>query len=65
MATLTEADEARILAAIAQGEAEVRFADGRMVKYRTVAEMQQALALARSERTVPMNRTTLAGFRRD
>jgi hypothetical protein len=65
MATLTETDEARILAAIAQGEAEVRFADGRTVKYRSVSEMREALALARSERTVPMNRTTLAGFRRD
>lgn len=62
---LTQADEDAILQAIARGEAEVRFADGRSVKYRTVAEMREALSVARSERSVPMNRTTLASFRRD
>lgn len=62
---LTLADEDAILAALARGEAEVRFADGRSVKYRSVAEMQQALAIARSERSVPMNRTTVTSFRRD
>lgn len=61
----TLADEDAIQAAIVRGEAEVRFADGRTVKYRSVAEMREALAIARSERSVPMNRTTLAGFRRD
>lgn len=62
---LTTADEEAVLAAIVRGEAEVRFADGRMVKYRSVSEMKEALALARSERTVPLNRTTSASFRRD
>lgn len=62
---LSVADEAALLSAIAQGESEVRFADGRTVKYRTVGELREALALVRSERSVPMNRTTLAGFRRD
>lgn len=62
---LTTADEDRILAAIARGESEVRFSDGRTVKYRSVSELRDALSLARSERSVPMNRTTLAGFRRD
>jgi hypothetical protein len=61
----TLADEDAISAAIVREEAEVRFADGRTVKYRSVAEMREALAIARSERSVPMNRTTLAGFRRD
>ena len=62
---LTQADEDSILAAIARGEAEVRFSDGRMVKYRSIGELREALSIARAERTVPMNRTTLAGFRRD
>ena len=61
---LTEADEAVILQAIARGEQKVRFADGREVTYRSIAELQQALAIARSERSVPMNRTTLSSFRR-
>ena len=61
---LTEADESVILSAIARGEQKVRFADGREVTYRTVAELQQALAIARSERSVPLNRTTLGSFRR-
>lgn len=62
---LTSADEDAVLAAIVRGESEVRFADGRTVKYRSVAEMKEALSLTRSERTVPMNRTTAASFRRD
>jgi hypothetical protein len=62
---LTQADEDAILAAIARGEQKVRFSDGREVTYRSVTELQQALAIARSERSVPMNRTTLASFRRD
>lgn len=62
---LTTADEDAILAAIARGESKVRFSDGREVTYRTVTELNQALAIARSERSVPMNRTTLGSFRRD
>lgn len=62
---LTQADEDAILAAIARGESEVRFSDGRMVKYRSIGDLRQALAVARSERSVPMNRTTLTSFRRD
>ena len=61
---IATADEDAILAAIARGEAEVRFADGRSVKYRSVGELREALALARSERSVPMNRTTLTSFSR-
>jgi hypothetical protein len=62
---LTLADEDAILQAIARGESEVRFADGRSVKYRGIAELQQALAIARSERSIPLNRTTLTSYRRD
>jgi hypothetical protein len=62
---LTSADADAVLAAIARGESEVRFADGRSVKYRSIAELREALALVRTEMSVPMNRTTLAGFRRD
>lgn len=59
------ADEEAIRAAIARGESEVRFADGRSVKYRSVAELIEALGAIRAGQSVPMNRTTLAGFRRD
>lgn len=61
----TEADEDRIIAAVARGELSVRFADGRQVTYRSVAELRDALALIRQERSVPMNRTTLTSFVRD
>ena len=63
--SFSAADEEAIRAAIARGESEVRFADGRTVKYRSVAELVQALGVVTSGRSVPMNRTTLASFRRD
>ena len=62
---LTQADEDAILLAIAKGEQKVRFADGREVTYRSVTELREALAIARAERSIPMNRTTLSSFRRD
>lgn len=60
-----QADEDRIIAAIARGELSVRFADGRQVTYRSVAELRDSLAIIRQERSVPMNRTTLTSFVRD
>jgi hypothetical protein len=44
---------------------EVRFSDGRTVKYRSITEMSQAIAALRRELSAPMNRTTLSAFRRD
>lgn len=61
----SQADEDRLITAIARGEMQVRFADGRQVTYRSVAELRDALALIRQERSVPMNRTTLTQFARD
>jgi hypothetical protein len=62
---LTTADEDALLIAIARGEQRVRFSDGREVTYRSVAELREALAIARAERSIPMNRTTGATFSRD
>lgn len=62
----TQADLDALEAALAQGEMRVRFADGREVQYRTVAELRSALAaLSPRVSSVPFNRTTLTGFARD
>ena len=45
----SQADVDAILAAIAQGTEQVRFSDGRQVTYRSVTEMQAALATIRAE----------------
>jgi hypothetical protein len=60
---ITEADEERILAAIARGEMKVRFTDGREVTYRSVSELREALSILRAQ-SIPMNRTTLPAYRR-
>lgn len=63
----TQADIDALTAAMAQNGAvlEVRFSDGRTVKYRSIGEMSQAIAVLRREMTLPMNRTTLSAFARD
>jgi hypothetical protein len=63
----TQADIDALTAAMAQNGAvmEVRFSDGRTVKYRSITEMSQAIAALRRELSVPMNRTTLSAFVRD
>lgn len=63
----TQADIDALTAAMAQNGSvlEVRFSDGRTVKYRSIGEMSQAIAVLRREMTTPMNRTTLSAFRRD
>jgi hypothetical protein len=62
----TQADVDALITAIASNVAEVRFSDGRSVKYRTVGEMRDALGVLRQEMTtVPFNRTTLTSFSRD
>lgn len=55
----TQADIDALYAALARTEMEVRFADGRMVKYRTVAEIEQAIsAIQRQISTDNYDRTT-------
>lgn len=62
----TQADIDALITAIASNVAEVRFSDGRSVKYRTIGEMRDALGVLRQEMTtVPFNRTTLSSFSRD
>lgn len=63
----TQADIDALTAAMAQNGSvlEVRFSDGRTVKYRSISEMSQAIAVLRREMTAPMNRTTLSAFARD
>ena len=62
----TQADVDALVAAIASNVSEVRFSDGRSVKYRSVGEMRDALGVLRQEMTtVPFNRTTLSSFSRD
>lgn len=56
---VTQADIDALLSAIALGESKVRFADGREVTYRGVADMERALGVLRKEvSSVPMQRTT-------
>lgn len=67
----SQTDIDRIIAAIASGTQQVRFADGRMVTYRTVQEMQAALATIRAEIALSgasysnSDRATFATFSRD
>lgn len=62
----TQADIDAIEAALARGEARVRFADGREVQYRSVSDLRAALGVLTSRMTTaPMMRTTTASFRRD
>lgn len=63
----TQADLIAINQAIATGAMEVRFADGRLVKYRSLAEMRSIrdeIASALGLKPEPM-RTTYASFCRD
>jgi hypothetical protein len=55
----TQADIDAVAAAIARGESEVRFADGRTVKYRSVAELREAYGfLAAQVSSLGIVRTT-------
>ena len=60
----SQADVDAILDAIAGGQQRVRFADGRDVWYRSVAEMQQALAVIRGELDA-LDPVSYSSFRRD
>lgn len=65
MAVTSEMRDA-IIAAIANGERIVRFADGRMVEYRSVDEMVKALAIIDHELAAEGgDRTTYAVWSRD
>jgi len=62
----TQADIDAIEAALAQGEAKVRFSDGREVTYRSVSELRAALGVMSTRlSTAPMMRTTKTTFARD
>jgi hypothetical protein len=62
----TQADIDRIEAAIARGELRVRAPDGSEVTYRSVSDLQQALAVLQNRMaTTSFSRTTLASFARD
>jgi hypothetical protein len=54
----TQADLDAISQAIARGESEVRFADGRTVKYRTIAELKEAFGFLQGQTSVGITRTT-------
>jgi hypothetical protein len=55
----TQADLDAITAAIARGESEVRFADGRTVKYRSIEELRQAFGFLQGQMgTVGITRST-------
>lgn len=45
----TQADVDAIKTAIASGEHEITYGDGRRIQYRSVAELQSALQLAQNE----------------
>jgi hypothetical protein len=62
----TQADIDRIEAAMARGELKVRAPDGSEVTYRSVGELQQALAVLQNRMaTTAFNRTTFTSFARD
>lgn len=62
----TQADIDALEMALATGERRVRFADGREVEYRSVADIRSALGvLSARMTTAPMMRTTVTAFRRD
>ncbi len=61
----TQTDIDKLKAAIATGAMEVRFADGRTVKYRTLGEMRETLRLIQGEATPPaepVSRSSVAAF---
>lgn len=56
---VTQADIDALERAVATGESKVRFADGREVTYRSVADLERALGILRPKlASVPMQRTT-------
>ena len=63
----TQTDVDALKAAIATGALEVRYADGRHVRYRSLADMERTLALMQGEvaGTAATPRVTYAAFSRD
>lgn len=63
----TQTDVDALKAAIATGALKVRYADGREVTYRSLAEMERVLAalVAEATGTPPPPRVTYASFARD
>lgn len=62
----TQADVDALKAAIATGALEVRYADGRYTKFRSLAEMKETLAMMQAEAAgQPPLRTVLIEHRRD
>lgn len=66
MGAYTTAQYDALKAAIATGALEVRYADGRTVKYRSLQEMQQILDSISAELGIVPKKTnfSLAGYRR-
>lgn len=62
----TQADLDALEAALARGESEVRFSDGRLVRYRSPEELARAIAiLTPRAMAAPMMRATPISFERD
>lgn len=65
----SQADVNTILAAIANGTQQVRFADGRMVTYRSMSDLNQALGILQqqiaADAPIDQPRTTLLDVTRD
>ncbi|WP_252178336.1 hypothetical protein [Endozoicomonas sp. 4G] len=59
----TTEDRDRLRAALTGGEMMVKFADGRLVQYRSVSEIRQALALVDSELDAASGQRRPAAFR--
>lgn len=55
-------DIAKLKAALAGGVLKVRFADGREVTYRSVAEVREIIRMAEADSGRSTPRTSVAGF---
>lgn len=55
-------DIAKLKAALAEGVSKVRFADGREVTYRSVAEIERVIRMAEKDSGTAKARTSVAGF---
>jgi hypothetical protein len=58
----SEADAVALRAAIATGALKVRYADGREVTYRSLAEMREILGMINSSTSGDQSRTSVVGF---
>ncbi|WP_347269862.1 phage head-tail joining protein [Rhizorhabdus histidinilytica] len=59
---MDENDIAALKKAMVGGVLKVRFADGREVTYRSLAEMREIIRMAQSDSGVSTPRTSVAGF---